>query len=392
MLSQDRILIVSRSREAARAVRDVIADARELAVETRLIDSRQPDPLHGVAQRPDLLLLRVGADWTAELDALEHHAPENRPPLIVIGDAADAQCMRVAMRVGARDFLTEPLARDDLLAAIKRVTGEHRSAKRTHNCRLTAFVNAKGGSGATFLAANIAYLFASVEGLRTALLDLDLQFGSLPKYLDIQPERGLLEALDVAEDLDGVAINGYLTRHQTGLAVLAGLPRSTALHQELVTDRFDAVLNVLIENFERLVIDVPRHIGPFAELALARADQIVLVLQQSVPSLHDATRMHDILTRSLGVPTDNIRIVVNRYRKNASVEIADVAQALGDKELICVPNDFRAVTESTDMGIPLYECARRSATTKALLQLKAELNGHVVPPARGFLPGLLKTA
>jgi pilus assembly protein CpaE len=392
MSSRDHVLIVSRSRAAARAVHDLIGDVRDLAVETRVIDAMQPDPLHGVTQRPDLLLLRVAADSTAELEALEHYAIDERPPLIVIGDGANAQCMRIAMRAGARDFLTEPVAREDILAAIERVTGEHRSAKKAQNCRLTAFVNAKGGSGATFLATNIAHLFASVANLRTVLLDLDLQFGTLPQYLDIHPERGLLEALDVAEDLDGVAINGYLTRHETGLAVLAGLPKGPALHQELATDRFEAVLNVLVDNFERLVVDVPRHLDPFAALVLARADQIVLVLQQSVPGIHDATRMHDILTRDLGVPTENIRIVLNRYRKNASVEIADVQQALYGKELICVPNDFRAVTESTDMGIPLYECARRSAATKALLHLKAELNGRPVTPARGFLPSLLKTA
>jgi pilus assembly protein CpaE len=142
-----------------------------------------------------------------------------------------------------------------------------------------------------------------------------------------------------------------------------------------------------------VVIDLPNHIDALSAAALERADTVVVVLQQTVPSLHNAVRMFDLLTRGLGVPLTHIEVVVNRYRKNAAVEIPDVRQALQGKEPTCVPNDYAAVTESIDMGVPIYDGARRSATTKALLKLEHALGGHVasVSSKGGLLPRLLRT-
>jgi pilus assembly protein CpaE len=141
--------------------------------------------------------------------------------------------MRTAMRLGARDFLPEPVVHDELLAAIARVAAEQvRERGDRDQGQIVAFINAKGGSGATFLACNVAYLFAGVSELKTVLVDLDLQFGALPQYLDIQPKRSMLEALDVADELDDMAIHAYLTRHETGLAVLGGLSDYSMLQQQ----------------------------------------------------------------------------------------------------------------------------------------------------------------
>jgi pilus assembly protein CpaE len=101
--------------------------------------------------------------------------------------------------------------------------------------------------------------------------------------------------------------------------------------------------------------------------------------------------MHDVLTRCLAIPSDRVRIVVNRYRKNGAVELGDIRQALHNKEPLCIPNDFGAVTESVDMGVPIYESARRSATTKALMRLEQELGGRSGTAEKGFLPRILRT-
>ena len=232
MSSRPRLLLVARSREAAGALQHMLSSAPDLSIETRLIDEHDLDPLGGVMRSPDLLLLKLNGRSHEELGELLRYGAEERPPLIVIGDASNAQSMRIAMQAGARDFLTEPVLTEDLLAAIELVSAERRGSKSHKHCELVAFINAKGGSGATFLACNVAHLFTSVSNLKTAIVDLDLQFGTLPQYLDVQPKRGLLEALDVADDLDGVAIDAYLTRHESGLSILAGLRDSAMLQQD----------------------------------------------------------------------------------------------------------------------------------------------------------------
>src|SRR5690606_31397740 len=132
-------------------------------------------------------------------------------------------------------------------------------------------------------------------------------------------------------------------------------------------------------------------IEPFAAVVLERADQIVLVIQQSVPSLHDGTRMYDFLTRTLAVPSDRISIAVNRYHKAASIELGDIENAFPGRPLTCLPNDYRAVAESINMGIPVYQYARRSPVTKALLKLEKELGGRAAEAGKGFLTSLRRT-
>jgi pilus assembly protein CpaE len=370
-----QILIASRSLQATSAVHALIDNSDWLSIETRVIDDRQRDPLHGLASHPDVVLFRINGNSVRELDELAPYFGGDRPPLIVVGDAGHPECMRAAMRAGARDFLTQPVSRAELLTTIARVADENTQAKRHSGGRITALVNAKGGSGATFIACSIAHLFAGPSKIRTVLMDLDLQAAALPRYLDIEPKRSLLEAVEVASDLDGTAIEAYLTKHASGLAVLSGLRDGAMLQQDRMLDRFDRVLNLLVETFERLIIDVPRQLDPFNARVLERSHQIVLVLQQSVPSLHEAARMYELITRNLAIARGQITILVNRYHKKAPVELSAIEQSFGDSPTICIPNDYDAVTESINLGVPIHEQARRSSVTKALLHLQKELGG-----------------
>jgi pilus assembly protein CpaE len=382
------VLVASSSSEAIETIGDLIGDSRNLAVQGRIIDSREPDPLYGIPQLPDLLLLRVGAGSQGELEALARYAADERPPLIVIGDVNHPGCMRAAMQAGARDFLAEPVAKEDLLEAMARLASERKSSTPAGQCQLTAFVNGKGGSGATFLACNVAHLFAEVAQLKTVLLDLDTQFGSLPRYLDVQLKRGLLEALDVAEDLDGAAIEAYLAQHESGLSLLACMQDGALMQQEMLADRFDMLLELLLANFDRCVVDVPHALEPFGVHVLERADKVVLVTQQSVPSLHDATRMYDLMTGKLGVSADRITIAVNRYHRAGAIELADIQRQFMDRPVACIPNDFRSVAESINVGIPIHSYSKRSAVTKALGQLQEQLGGRAKNNGKGFFPKL----
>ena len=118
MPSRQQILLVSRSNDAAEPIQNCFSSAPDIEVKKRIVTNGQTDPLSGVASFPDLLLLRVAPDSLQDLEALARYTPDERPPLIVIGDTSDAQSMRVAMQAGARDFLAEPIVQDDLLAAV----------------------------------------------------------------------------------------------------------------------------------------------------------------------------------------------------------------------------------------------------------------------------------
>jgi pilus assembly protein CpaE len=381
MQERSFILLASRSKDAIEKLGGHLVSHVEFAFTLRQLINGDVDPLSGLDTLPDVLVLRVTPNSTHELAALAQRAPDTRVPLIVIAAAQDPTLMRLAMQAGARDFITEPVSANDFLSALQRVATEARSASSVASARMFAFINAKGGSGATFLAANVAHAMAAVSRFDTLVVDADLQFGTLPQYLDLLPKRGLLEALDAAGELDGVAADAFLTRHQSGLRVLARAQDSVVVDTEGLGERFAALMHVIKTRCHRVVFDVPRHLDVISAMALQSAERIVVVTQQTLPHLRDGTRLVEVLRRDFGIASDRIAVLVNRYRKDAAVDLADIQRALGDAEPFLVPNDFRPVNESIDAGVPVYEHARRSSVTRAIVEFASDLGGSRAPTA-----------
>jgi len=166
---------------------------------------------------------------------------------------------------------------------------------------------------------------------------------------------------------------------------LARSPESTVTHAEVGADRFALLLDMLKTRAQRIVFDVPRHLDALGAMALERADRVVIVMQQTVPSLRDAARLNEIVRGELGVPPDRVSVLVNRYRKGTSVELNDVRRLLRDEDPMLVPNHFSAVAESIDTGVPIYEHARGSPVTKAIVDVVMQLDGQQSSNSRGFI-------
>jgi len=376
MQGRKHIILAGRSQVALDMLAQHLDDEPRYQVKVHLIVNGHTDPLHGVTVLPDILVLRVTPNSLDELAALAARPASDRPPLIVIGASHDPQAMRLAMQSGARDFLSEPIQLPDFLTALQRIATES-TAKSTADarCQSVAFINAKGGSGASFLATNVAHVSTTVHRLDTLLVDVDVQFGSLPQYLDLQPKRGLTEALEVVDELDSVAVDAYLTRHSSGLRLLSRAPTARASHIESGAERFALLLEMLKAKVQRIVFDVPRHLDSLAVTALEQADRVVIVVQQTLPSVHDATRLMEIIRDEIGVPQQRLSVLVNRYRKGAPVELDDIRRPLRDEDPYIVPNHFGPVSESIDTGVPIYEHTRSSPVTRAILDITRELEG-----------------
>jgi pilus assembly protein CpaE len=376
MQGRKHIILAGRSQVALDMLAQHLDDEPRYEIKMHLIVNGHTDPLHGVTVLPDILVLRVTPNSLDELAALAARPANERPPLIVIGASQDPQAMRLAMQSGARDFLSEPVQQPDFLTALQRIATESTGKSSADaRCQSVAFINAKGGSGASFLATNVAHVSTTVHRLDTLLVDVDVQFGSLPQYLDLQPKRGLTEALEVVDELDSVAVDAYLTRHGSGLRLLSRAPTARTSHIESAAERFALLLEMLKAKVQRIVFDVPRHLDSLGATALERADRVVIVVQQTLPSVHDATRLMEIVRDEIGVPQQRLSVLVNRYRKGAPVELDDIRRPLRDEDPYVVPNHFGPVSESIDTGVPIYEHTRSSPVTRAILDIARELEG-----------------
>lgn len=379
-----RILVSSRSQAALQAILGRISRCGSYESEGVLVANGSTDPLMGVDFRPDVVVLHADDHLVEELRALADRRSRDRPALVVVGDHLPTEAMKYALRAGVRDIIGEQDG-EDLEASLGRLNAELCASDDEGGSRTIVVVNAKGGSGGTFVATNLAYLSVTAGGDKTIVMDLDFQYGALPHYLDLDPKRGLLEALAHAHELDEMAVEAYAVKHRSGLHVMAPLPESQAPADFNIADRMIALLEVLKRRYHRVIIDLPRHLDEAASRTLQASDEIVVVLQQSLLSIHDAVRLKSILLRELGIPEARITWVVNRYSKRSTLDVSDIQRALDDDDPALVPNHYKLVAESLDSGMPLVEQAPSSGVAKALVALQSRVMGSNAPVNRGFL-------
>jgi len=361
------IVIAGRDKAAIESLHGIV-DSPMRKITLRHISNGHADPLHGVAIEPDVLLLLAGA---AELGTLAGSPASGRPECLVIGPADDASLIRLAMKAGARDYLGNPVDRDELLANLQQIENELRQPSHSPAGRMLTVVSAKGGAGASFVAANLAHVLASRGGQRVALLDLDLQFGCLGQYLDLEPSHPLAEVVDMAPELDSVALDAYMAKNASGLGLLGPAHDESIFPGDLSADRLGTLLDLLRANYEWTVTDLTRHLDELNATALERADYILIVLQQEVATIRDAQRLQLLMTRELGIDPDRLLLVLNRFNKNSAVELEDICRTMdvGKDQLIRIPNSYRDVAESINVGIPILEQSGSSSVTKGLEKL-----------------------
>lgn len=370
------VLVVSRRKDTLDQLESLLREQRGLRLQRKLTVNGHVDPLHEVEVLPDALILHLGETSHAELESLAERPADKRPPLIVVGSVSDTNVVRLAMQAGARDLLPLPLVEGDLLAALQRIERDRRTSDARGTASLLAFMNAKGGCGATWLACNVAHALTAVSQRKVTLIDFDLQFGAIPVYFDLFPRRGILQALENIEGLDEVAFNGYLVQHSSGIKILGhasedALPTSAVRPQDV-----SHILSLAAGGAEHLVVDLPRRIDAVTAVPLERARYIVLVVQQSVAAVRDGTRLLNCLRREFGLSKDRIVVVVNRHDKDAAITTEDIRSTLACGELSVIPNDYGTVSECINTGMPLLTRARNAAVTRAVLELQSRLGGN----------------
>lgn len=383
------VLVSSRSGEMLEQLKQIIkSDDENIELITRCVTNGHMDPLYDLEKMPDLLVLHLSDKWQGELSELNKHNSNDRPPVLVIGDIQNHDMVRLAMKAGARDFLTAPVDSQELTSMLHQLEAEKAQTEIAGRGNLTALINAKGGSGASMLACNLSHMMQVVSHEQTILLDMDMQFGSLAQYLDMHPENGVAEALKVVEELDSTALNAYLLRHTSGLRIMGSTTNSIRLPNQTPEHQIHQLLDILRKHCAQMVVDLPRMIDRTAIAVLQEASQVIVVVQQDFINIKDATHMVELLRNELGIMDDQIIIAVNRFDKAAQVSINDIRESLKAKHLVTLPNDYRHALESLNKGEPLYSIAKRCPLSRSLQTLQTDLINGFPDQPKGLINNL----
>ena len=354
---------VERAEHVARMVRTADPDLDVLAAMTPA--AGLPAIING--SRPGLLIVD-GVDAPG-LDAIGRltHAHPDVETIVISAEQSPAFLLR-AMQVGVREVLPPPLEAHLLKAALQRVARKHQQAAPAALGEVFVVMACKGGSGASFLAANLAHVLSVRDGRTVGLLDLDLQFGDA--MLMLTDQRGGSDVAEVARNigrLDAELLRSAMVTVSPTLAVLAA-PHELSQALEVKAAHVEAIVKQARQMFDFVVLDVGRSIDAVSLQALDMATKIFPVLQLSLPQLRDAKRLHGLF-RSLEYPAQKVQWIVNRYHKVGDITLEALEQRLGVRGITTIPNHFSAVNASVNQGVPIAKLSRKSPVTRALHEL-----------------------
>ena len=303
--------------------------------------------------------------------------------VIAAGQVNDVRLYRDLVASGIQDYLLKPLAPDTLRDAFAQAQSIINAPKLTEavidrpHCSI-AVIGARGGAGASTVATSLAWLISEREKRSTALLDLDVHFGTGALTLDLEPGRGLTDAIENPSRIDGLFIERAMVRASERLAVLSA---EAPISAPIMTDgsAFYQLQEEMRGAFECTVVDLPRSMLVQFPHLLTDVNGVVLVTELTLAAARDTIRLLSWLRSN--TPQVSITLVANRVHPGSQPEITikDFETSVERKVDALVAFDQKLAAQAANLGKPLAEVGKGSKSIAPLIRLAhqlADVDGH----------------
>jgi|SoiMethySBSTD1v2_1073268.scaffolds.fasta_scaffold415514_1 pilus assembly protein CpaE len=329
--------------------------------------------------QPDIVIIDMHDPQAGLQSTSILHAALPDAWLFLSSESTDSQLIIESMRAGAREFLPKPIPPRTLSQAMSRfITEKQRHEEARAGGKLFCITSAKGGSGATSLAINLAASLAGVHKARVALVDLNSPVGDAVAHLNLKPQYTVADALESASRLDSVLLDSY-TIHTHGVAVLAG-PKEYKQGDRPNIDALSKMLEVLVRSYTHSFVDLPFSMDKdLMQMVCEMAANIVVVSVPEVPALWRTERLIRFLTASGNL--DKVRLVINRSIKHDEITDNEIERVLKLGVHWKLPNNYKGLIKAINSGQPLVS-QNHSELARSYRELAHELAGIPLPTRR----------
>jgi pilus assembly protein CpaE len=311
--------------------------------------------------------------------------------VVLVAEQSGLGAFKSAMHVGASDFLVMPFDGDELPMAIRRAF--HFTQERVErgqvlstsvggsvDGRIVVICGPKGGAGKTTVATGLAVTASRMFPGQVSLIDLDLQFGNVDLFLNLESDRNLRSLGPVLQELDREAVNSVIQATPSGLRVLLppGAPEDAEMFH---VEDLSALLLFFKRTSALTIVDTGGRIDAALVAASQDADLLAIVTTPELPALRDTAKFVETLER-LSVTKDRVAIIVNHATRQRGFDPSIVGRTLGDKPLAVLPFDPNAVDRAANQGVPISG-ASRGALSTAIDALTHEIVERIDSPHLG---------
>ncbi len=329
------------------------------------IEATSADVVSAAGQDPllDVVLVHQEIEGMSAMDLIRELAMRHpHLAVVVIADDASAAIYGSAMEAGARGVVSKESSQAELQSRIGSAAEWSRTMRRhfdpastgvmpTRMGKMMAVCGAKGGTGATTLTIQLA-LRAVADKQQVCIVDLDLQKGDIPSYLDITHRRSIADLMATAAELDGVILGEALYIHRDGPHVLLA-PPDGELAEDVSARAARQILSGLRARYDVVIVDCGTYMTEANAVAIELADDVLVAVTPDLPCLRAAQRLGKMWERLQVRKRDDMSVVLVRADRKNEVQPDFARRLLGLPMLkATVPAAFRSLEEATNTGAP----------------------------------------
>jgi pilus assembly protein CpaE len=269
-------------------------------------------------------------------------------PVVSLVTDSNPQLILQALRLGAKDFLTQPFTSDQLRTVIEKLSHLIPELIKEQG-RVITVIPAKGGCGASTISFNLAMQLKKSGSAKTLLADLDPVTGTQTFQMKLKPGFSFIDIISQGAALDADVWRGVVQSY-SGIDVLLSPQNPVEGAQEMGDTR--PILDFSRRLYDNVVIDLGNAYGEWALSAVRASDQVFLVTTNELPALQAAQRVMSYYENH-GIARQGIHLIINRFNRDVGLTKEMIETALQTEIYQIVASDYEGVQRALLDGKPI---------------------------------------
>lgn len=298
-------------------------------------------------KRPSLIFIDIREETKIGL-ALAERVKRLQPDIMLfaIAGSMDSKLILKSLRSGFSDYILFPFDNGSLLDIVKAARQKGKQNRRTGEILL--FSSNKGGQGVTTIALNAADHIQRLFDGRVLLVDFNLNSGDIAVFLDLEDSYTPLNLIKDIERLDENLLFSSIIKHPSGFYILTA-PENITDSAAITVKDINKMFEVLKGFMDYIIVDLGDGFSEKTAAAFDIADNIFLILQQSVPSVKSAKKLIDLFY-NVGYKEDKVKIIINRYEEKNLIGLHDIEKLISQKVYASISNDYFPASDAVNRG------------------------------------------
>jgi pilus assembly protein CpaE len=349
-VKRDKFIGFARDEASATLLHEALAGHLPHTNQMHTADFRNALAILAAMTTPEIVLIDLSGEGQP-LNAIMELAEvvEQGTVVLTIGDNQTLNFYRTITKgMGIRDYLPKPLTRGAIeqhfLPVISNMADSSASLR---GGRSLAIAGTRGGVGTSTIAANLAWYISHEQHRHSLLLDGALSTGTVSLNLDIPSTNGLSQALEMPERVDQLLIERSMIEAGDRLHVLAGL-EGLDRNVSFTAESAAIFLQVLRGRYNYVVADAGTRLEPFARALLFNAQQRVVVMDPSMISIRNLSRLMTLQGGSS--QSTRVLLVLNKAGAPGGLSQSYMEQTMGLRFDAVIPDLPRIVPRAGQLG------------------------------------------